>query len=364
VVELLFAPDDPQAVVDRLVDERTRIVSLTITEGGYDLDTADVAADVAGGSPPRTVFRYVVEALQRRRLAGVPPFTVLSCDNVQHNGVVARAAFAGYADLVDAELGEWIRSQVAFPSSMVDRITPATTDADRSLVLDRWGVADAAPVVAEPFAQWVLEDRFCCGRPELERVGAQLVDDVTPYEALKLRLLNGGHQAIAYAAALRGHRDVAEAVADPVVARLLEAYLSEAVPTLPPVPGIDVAGYLASLRERFANRAIGDTVDRLCAFASDRIPAFVLPVVRDRLAQGLPVVASAAVVACWAHYRRGLDEAGRPLRPVDNRPLPAGAELLRHRAAVGDLADDPRFLDAARKALERLERGGVRALIG
>jgi mannitol 2-dehydrogenase len=148
------------------------------------------------------------------------------------------------------------------------------------------------------------------------------------------------------------------------LARTLEAYLSDAVPTLPPVPGIDVAGYQASLRERFANRAIGDTVDRLCAFASDRIPAFVLPVVRDRLAQGLPVVASAAVVACWAHYRRGLDEAGRPLRPVDNRPLPAGAELLRHRAAVGDLADDPRFLDAARKALERLERGGVRALIG
>ena len=362
--EHLLAVEDPENVLRRLAGPQVRVVSLTITEGGYDVDTSSVAADLAGDAPPRTVFRYVIEALQRRRAAGLPPFTVMSCDNVQHNGSVARTAFTTYAARVDPALAEWVRTHVAFPSSMVDRITPVTTDADRALVRELWGVDDDVPVVAEPFSQWVLEDRFSCGRPDLERVGVQLVDDVAPYERLKLRLLNGGHQAMAYVAALRGHRDVADAVDDPLVAQLLDAYLDEAVPTLQTVPGVDVADYRTSLHQRLRNRAIGDTVERLCAFGSDRIQAFVLPVLRDRLAQGRPIAASAAVVACWAHYRRGGDERGRRLEPIDNRDLPVGSELLRSRAVFGDLVDDPGFVEAAGAALNRLERGGVAGLLG
>ncbi len=257
VRDMLLVPEDPEAVVARLADPATRLVTLTVTEGGWTLDTDAVRADLVPGAVPRSAFGVLVAALRRRRDAGVPPFTVLSCDNVEGNGHVARAAVAGFARQLDPDLGDWVDREVAFPSSMVDRIAPVVTDADRELA------GEAVPVVAEPWLQWVLEDDFPLGRPELERVGVQLVPDVRPYELMKLRLLNGGHQAVAYAGLLLGHVLVHDAVADPDVRALLQAYLDDAAPSLAPVPGVDLADYRAQLVVRFGNAAVRDTLARL-----------------------------------------------------------------------------------------------------
>lgn len=381
IADYLFAPDDPEAVVERLAAVSTRIVSLTITEGGYNLDPATgrfdldaeaVVADLARDSSWTTVFGLVVEALARRRDRGQEPFTIMCCDNIENNGDVARESFCSYADARDAALGAWVREQVSFPSSMVDRITPATTDADREEVARALGVQDLAAVVCEPFTQWVLEDRFGMGRPPLEEVGVQLVDDVRPYELMKLRLLNASHQAIAYLGYLNGYRYVHDAAADPLVVALLTRYMDrEATPTLPPVPGVDLDAYKRTLLERFANPALGDTVQRLAAYASDRIPKWVLPVARANLADGGEVAMTAAVVAGWARYARGVDEAGQPITVVDHLAEPLGRlardddglAFLAHRPVFGDLVDDDRFRAAYLSAWESLRDRGARATL-
>lgn len=379
----LYAPDDPQAVLDVLGAPATRIVSLTITEGGYnidrtsgafDVDDPAVRADAAHPRAPRTAFGLIVEGLRRRRAAGTAPFTVMSCDNVPDNGRVARRALVGYAGLVDRELAEWIGEHVAFPNSMVDRITPVTTDAARALVEERFGYRDAWPVVAEPFVQWVLEDDFPLGRPPLEDAGVQMVRDVVPYELMKLRLLNAGHQGLAYAGWLRGHAFAHEAATDPLVAAFVRAYWAEARPTLAPVPGVDLDAYVAELLVRFANPAIADTLARLAQDASDRIPKFVLPAVRDNLAAGRAPVEGAALVACWARCWEGEDEQGRPIRIDD----PFGEELarraseqrsgdplafLRFGPVFGDLADRPEFARPYAQALRILHEDGVTGLL-
>src|SRR3954452_10071185 len=273
IVEYLFAPDDPDTVIERMADPATRIVSLTVTEGGYNIhavtgrfaeDDPGVRHDLRKGAPPRTSFGLITEALVRRRQRGLPPFAVVSCDNIQGNGDVARRSFTAFARLRDQELGEWVDREVPFPNSMVDRITPATTDDDREEVRQRFGVDDGWPVVCEPFTQWVLEDEFSLGRPPLEDAGVQVVEEVEPYELMKLRLLNAGHQALAYLGYLAGYRLVHEAAQDPLFQRFLVGYMEEeATPTLRPVPGIDLREYRESLIERFSNPAIRDTLARL-----------------------------------------------------------------------------------------------------
>ncbi|GAB3169259.1 mannitol dehydrogenase family protein [Myceligenerans halotolerans] len=383
IVEYLLAPDDPEAVLERLADPATRIVSLTITEGGYnfdqvtgEFDTTDpaVVADAAPGAVPTTVFGYVVEALARRRERGMAPFTVMSCDNVQGNGAKARAVFSAFAGLRDAGLADWVRTEVAFPNSMVDRITPVTTDADRELVKERIGVEDRWPVVAEPFFQWVLEDVFPLGRPEWADAGVQLVDDVEPYELMKLRLLNASHQAMAYFGYLAGHRYAHEATADPAIAALLLAYMeAEATPTLQPVPGIDLYDYRATLLARFGNPEVRDTLARLCMESSDRIPKWLVPVIRERLAAGGDVRLSAAVVASWARYAEGVDEDGRPIdvndrladilvsRARSQRSDPLA--FLRDPSLFGDLVDEPRFTEPYLDVLGKLHTIGAAATL-
>jgi mannitol 2-dehydrogenase len=338
IVEVLLAPSDREAVVERMADPATRIVSLTITEGGYSSDE-------------HGVFAMVAEALRRRRAAGLVPFTVMSCDNIEGNGEVARRAVCAAA----GDLASWVAEEVCFPSSMVDRITPATTDEDRALVRRLWGISDDAPVMAEPFAQWVLEDRFGAGRPALESVGVHLVEDVRPYELMKLRLLNAGHQALAYPGLLLGHSWVHDAAADPALSGLLRAYWREALPTLPEVPGIDLDSYQETLLERFGNPHVADTLARLASFASDRIPAFLLPVVRHRIAAGGSVEAAALVVAAWIRCR----ELGE-WQLVEQRDLPSGPELLAHRA-LGEVPSP--FRDAVLRALEAVRRDPRAALL-
>jgi mannitol 2-dehydrogenase len=383
IVEYLFAPDDPEAVVEKMADVSTRVVSLTVTEGGYNLDhvtgefdsaNSEVLDDVRPGAPPRTTFGLVTEALLRRRERGLPAFTVMSCDNLQGNGHLAKRVFTAFSRLRDPELADWVEREVRFPNSMVDRITPVTTDADRSMVAERFGIEDGWPVVCEPFTQWVLEDSFSAGRPPYEDAGVQVVDDVVPYELMKLRLLNASHQALCYFAHLCGYRLVHEAAQDPLFRKFLLGYMhEEGTPTLAPVPGVDLDDYKHTLIERFSNPEVRDTIARLCAESSDRIPKWLLPVIREQLARGGEIRRSAAVVASWARYAEGVDEQGRPIEVVDrlrdslmqiarrNREDPDA--FIANRAVFGDLIDDKRFVSAYRSAMTSLHERGARATL-
>jgi mannitol 2-dehydrogenase len=383
VTGFLFAPDDAEAVIEKMAAGSTRIVSLTVTEGGYNLhhvtgafDAGDpaVVADLEPGASPRTVFGLVTEALRRRRVRGLSPFSVMSMDNLEGNGGLARRAFTAFARLRDAELGDWIEAGAGFPNSMVDRITPQTTDEDRAMQRERFDVGDRWPVVCEPYAQWVLEDRFSAGRPRYEDAGVQVVDDVRPYELMKLRLLNAGHQALCYFAYLAGHRLVHEAMRDPLIEGFVRAYMrEEGVPAVPDVPGIDLGEYTGTLIERFSNPEVRDTVARLCAETSDRIPKWLLPVVRHNLEHGGSIEHSAAIVASWARYAEGVDEQGEPIEVVDRLSDQLTRTARRQRAdpdafisdreLFGDLGDDERFASAYRDALASLHEHGARATL-
>ncbi|WP_329244679.1 mannitol dehydrogenase family protein [Actinoallomurus sp. NBC_01490] len=382
MVDYLFAPDDPEAVLTALTDPATRIVSLTITEGGYHLNQstgefeadAAVLAEVRDGARPTSTFGFLTEALARRRAAGIEPFTVMSCDNLPQNGRVAQRTLSAFAGLKDERLGEWINREVGFPSSMVDRITPVTSHLDRRRLLEEFGVEDSWPVVCEPFCQWVVEDRFPSGRPALERVGVQFVDDVEPYELMKLRLLNAGHQALCHLGYLAGYRFAHEVCRDPSFVRFVRAYMEEeATPTLEPVPGVDLPAYKTQLIERFSNPEISDTLARLCADASDRIPKFLLPLVHARLAAGEDVRRSALVVAGWATYAQGVDERGERIDVVDRRRTDLTNRAARQRTdplaflegetLFGDLRHQPAFVEPYIKALDSLHSVGARATV-
>ena len=379
IVDYHYAPDDPEAVLEVMAAPTTRIVSLTITEGGYNFhhvtgafnfDNPDVVHDLAAGAVPRTAFGLITEALRRRRERGVAPFTVMSCDNIQGNGDVARKMFTAYARRKDHDLGAWMETSVAFPNAMVDRITPVTTKQDIAQVAERFGIADAWPVVCEPFTQWVVEDHFPTGRPPYEHVGVQMVGDVVPYEMMKLRLLNASHQALTYFGYLAGYRYAHEVAGDPLFASFLLNYMTlEATPTLSPVPGVDLDDYRRTLIARFANPEVRDTLARLCAESSDRIPKWLVPVIRAQLAMDGPISRSAAVVASWARYAEGRDEQGQPIEVVDrlkdelmaiaahNRENPTA--FIENREVFGDLIDQPRFVEAYRSALASLHTVGA-----
>jgi mannitol 2-dehydrogenase len=394
IVDYMYVPDNPEAAIEQLADPGVRIVSLTITEGGYNFIQAtgafnaaapDVAHDLLEArsmaldprpARPRSIFGLVVEALHRRRARHIAPFTIMSCDNIQSNGDVARRQFVAYAALRDTELANWISCHAAFPNSMVDRITPVTTEADRLQLADTCQVKDRWPVACEPFSQWVLEDAFVSGRPSFEAAGVQLVADVEPYELMKLRLLNASHQALCYPGYLAGYRFAHEVCADSDFAGYLRGYMDrEATPTLHPVPGIDLPAYKAQLIERFANPAIKDTLARLCAESSDRIPKWVLPVIHDNLEAGRPVDFSAAIVASWARYAEGVDEDGRSIQIIDQRSAQVtlaamqqrtGDRLafVRDRGLFADLANRSEFTEPYLRALRSFHSRGARATIG
>jgi mannitol 2-dehydrogenase len=317
---------DVAAATARLADPATRIVSLTVTEGGYfldpagafDADHAAIRADAANPDAPATVFGLILKGLRARRAAGLPPFTVMCCDNIPHNGAVTRNAVAGLAALQDPALADWATAEVAFPNSMVDRITPATGDRERSLCESEFGIADAWPVFCEDFTQWVLEDRFPQGRPPLEEAGVQFTDDVASWELMKLRILNGGHAAIAYPGGLLDIHFVHEAMAHPLVSGFLAKLTrEEIVPVTPTPPGQSLADYQALIARRFANPRIGDTIRRLCLDGSNRQPKFIVPVIADRLAQGAPVEGLALESALWRRYCAGVTDSGATIQPND-----------------------------------------------
>jgi mannitol 2-dehydrogenase len=388
IVDYLLAPDDPEAVIEKMADEGIRIVSLTVTEGGYNFnavtgefqaDDPGVVHDLAPGAAPTTSFGLVIEALARRRRRGLPPFTVLSCDNIQGNGDAARRSFTAFArlrdeKLGDEKLGEWVEQEVRFPNCMVDRITPVTTDGDRAALAEKFGIEDRWPVVCEPFIQWVLDDDFGNGRPPFEEAGVQVVGDVEPYELMKLRLLNASHQSLCYLGYLDGYRMVHEVCQDPLYAEFLLGYMDrEATPTLQPVPGIDLDAYKHELIARFSNAHVADTVARLCAGSSDRIPKWVLPVIRHNLKTDGEIEHAVAVVAAWARYAEGVDEHGQPIEVVDRLKdtLMANAgrqredplAFVRNRDLFGDLVDEERFTSTYQRHLASLHEDGARATV-
>lgn len=360
-----------------------RIVSLTVTEGGYFIDPATgkfdptnptIRADIAEPASPTSVFGAIVAGLRARREAGERPFTVMSCDNVPHNGHVARAAVLGIASAQDPDLASWIEGEVAFPNGMVDRITPATTDARAAYLRDTFGLNDLRPVFCEPFRQWVLEDNFTAGRPALDEVGVQFVSDVTPYEHMKIRILNGGHAMIAYGSALLGLEYAHDAMANELVRGFLEKVeTTEVIPIVPPVPDTSLTDYFRLIEDRFSNPRVEDTIRRLCFDGSNRQPKFIVPSAADNLAAGRGVDGLALASALWCRYCFGEGERHESIEPNDpawDRLVDRAKEARHVPQAWLDMSDiygetgkSPVFAKAFDAALKSLWADGTAATL-
>ncbi|WP_353641148.1 mannitol dehydrogenase family protein [Mesorhizobium sp. WSM2239] len=350
ILSLLVAPENPAALLDVMADPRTRIITLTVTEKAYlrnaagDLDAAhpDVVADLANPGAPRTVHGFLLEALVRRRAAGAAPFTVLCCDNLPANGATLRRLLIQFAELRGAGLARFVRDEVAFPSSMVDRIVPATTDADRDRVAVELGAADAWPVMTEPFCQWVVEDDFPAGRPAWEKFGVTMVCDVTPFEDMKLRLLNGSHSAIAYLGLLSGHETVAAAFADPAIRKFVDGLWAEAIPTLPEGGGLDPQAYTGELSVRFANTALAHRTAQIANDGSQKLPQRIVASALERAAAGAPADHLMLAVAAWiaaAEARGDALPAGHFTDPLDNGLSAIFSRKLSARESVDAVFD-------------------------
>ncbi len=376
-------PMDGEAIVARMRDPAIRIVSLTVTEGGYFIDPATgafdptnpaIRADVAAPDAAKTVFGLILTGLRSRREAGVPAFTVLSCDNIPHNGTVTRNAVAGLAAMRDPDLADWVRDAVAFPNGMVDRIAPATSARERGITATDFGIEDAWPVFCEDFIQWVVEDRFPAGRPAFETVGVTFVEDVMPFETMKIRILNGGHAIIAYAAGLMDVEFVHEGMEHPLVRGFLQRLeRDEIIPVLPPVPGVDLEAYFRSIERRCLNPKIGDTIRRLCFDGSNRQPKFIIPTISERLQRGLPVEGLALESALWCRYCAGVTESGAVIEPNDPqwarlketagnaRAEPAAWTSMRD--IYGDVGTQEAFVGRFAHHLEALWRDGTETVL-
>jgi mannitol 2-dehydrogenase len=381
----LFAPDNPAAVVEKLAAADTRIVSLTITEGGYLLDdhsgefdfsNADIVHDLAHPQSPRSVFGYLSAALARRRERGLPAFTLMSCDNLPHNGNKARHALLSFAARQDPALADWIAEHVSFPNSMVDRITPMTTAAHRQLLQDYAAIDDAWPVVCEPFIQWVMEDDFCNGRPAWETVGVQFTRDVAPYEQMKMRLLNASHSAMSYLGYLAGYRYSHEVMQDVRLSGFIRSFMDlDVTPTLGSIEGINLEQYKDTLIERFSNPRIGDQLSRLCMDGSSKIPKFILATLKQRLAEDdAPLERFALILASWALYLQRAQQPGTDYKvedPLVDQLLAATAEpvglsgrFLGLEEIFGpQLQHYAGFVTAFNAALQQLQQQGVAATL-
>jgi mannitol 2-dehydrogenase len=375
---LHYAPNDGAAVRAALADPQTRVVSLTITGNGYFLDPVsrefdaadpDVRADLVASDCFVTAWGYLTEALDRRRRAGIAPFTVLCCDNIPDNTQPARTALVSFAALKDPGLARWIDTHVAFPSTMVDRITPQTSNSERQFVEQTFGIADKWPVLTEPFCQWVIEDTFSNGRPPLHEVGAQFVSDVSDYKLVKTRMLNGTHIALACLATLAGYQRTDEAMRDRVIFGYVEQLVRDEIqPLLPAVPGMNTPGYRQTLLARLSNPRMSDQLSRLARRGSSKIQSFVLPSLQEAIAQGRPHTLLMLAVAGWARYMHGHDLKGRKLRLEDSQAIPltrlaimAGNNpdpLVRHDMFT-ELRAVPGFAERLRDMIADIDERGV-----
>ena len=368
------------ALQETMEQPSIKIVSMTVTEGGYylhngnfDPQNPDMEYDIQNPDNPTTLFGMIVKAIDRRRKVGIPPFCVMSCDNIPHNGNVVRSVVVGLANHIDKELAKWIDENVAFPNSMVDRITPSTTAAHSEYIKNEYGYEDASAIFCEPFRQWILEDKFPHGRPKLENLeGFKFVSDVGPYEHMKIRILNGGHASLCYPAALLGVKYVHEAMAHPVIAPFLDALEgNEIIPTVGPVPDTDLQDYWQLIAKRFSNPTIQDSVGRVCFGGSSNQPKFIVPVVRDALQTGSTKIEGLALVsAMWCRYCQGQTESGEIISPNDpqwdrlrsvaKHAMKDPSAWLRMSDVYGEVGEDPVFVKAFTNALKTIESKGVK----
>jgi mannitol 2-dehydrogenase len=373
-----YAREEPDAVLAALTDERTRLVTLTITGNGYfiipgtgefDASHGDVIADLCSGSQFATAWAYLAEALDRRRRGGIPPFTVLSCDNLPDSGQAACTALVSFAALRDESLAHWIKRNVAFPSSMVDRITPQTGPSELNLVEQRFGIIDRSPVVTEQYSQWVIEDTFSNGRPPLEEAGVEFVADVSGHKLTKTRLLNGIHCAVAYLATLAGYERTHEAMGDSIIYCYAEQLMREEIaPLLPAVPGLHIQDYCTTLLHRLSNRRISDQLSRLAARGSVKMPAYLLPSLQEAMDGGRPHTLLLMAVAGWVRYLYGYDLKGVDIHIQDPqaRVLTTLATMgkgnpkpLLHHEVFGNLRSAPQFVHRLCELIPEIETHGV-----
>jgi fructuronate reductase len=343
----LLGPADHAALLARMSDAATRIVSITVTEKGYHLDPATgalqlqesaVRADLAAPDAPQTILGLIVRALANRRAGKLKPFTVLSCDNLPHNGRRTQAAVCAFARAGDADLAAWIEGEAAFPCTMVDRITPATTDADSTHVLQILGMDDALPVVTEQFTQWVIEDRFTLGRPDWTVGGALFSDEIETWENMKLRLLNGAHSTLAYLGQLAGCETVADAMRQPLITGILDALWLEVRAVLKAPKGMNSGAYVESLKDRFRNPALQHRTAQIAMDGSQKLPQRLLAPLRDRLARGMPSPMLATAIAAWMHYvaKVARDPSGAGLSDPLAAEILAAARLANNAAGIVD----------------------------
>ncbi|MEQ9037826.1 MAG: mannitol dehydrogenase family protein [Silicimonas sp.] len=381
MIDFVPVEDGNAALVAAMADPAIRIVSMTVTEGGYysdgkggfDADHPDIRHDAENPDAPRTVFGAMVAALRRRRETGAGPFTGLSCDNLQGNGAVLRRAVVSLARLSDPALADWIGDNCTFPNSMVDCIVPATGAKEMALARS-FGIDDAAPVTHETFRHWVIEDDFCAGRPDFDRAGATFSDRVHDFEAMKLRILNAGHQLLANAGELLSVGTIADCMAHPAIRAFFhKVQMEEIVPQVKPVPDFTPSDYVALVERRFSNGKIVDTTRRVAFDGSSRHPGFILPMVSERLAAGHDVSGLALAEALWARMCTGVREDGTVIEPNDPKwdQLRTAADAARSRPAAwleqkgiyGALADDARFAGAFAAWLEKLSADGTEAVL-
>ncbi len=362
--DFLLAVDNPNAVIDRMADPTTKIVSLTITEGGYnfnpstgefDFENPDIQQELKHPDSPKTVYGYLTASLKKRRDAGLPAFTIMSCDNIQHNGDVAREMVLSFAKKQDALLAKWIEKEVCFPNSMVDRITPVTTQSDINYLAKTYAIQDEWPVTCEPFIQWVIEDNFSNGRPEFEKVGVQFVPDVKPYEKMKLRLLNAGHSVLGILGAIHGHKTINACMEDKIFVSYLRTFMDkEATPVLDEVKGIDLNDYKDSLQARFANPNIKDSVSRICSESSAKLPKFLIATLQENLIENRSIKYATLVLAAWCYYSdKQIDKNGQALEIIDamSNELHKAAKqtefdklaFIKQESLFGNLAKNERF---------------------
>jgi sorbose reductase len=379
----LLAPEQPAEVLELLTDPALRIVTLTITEGGYHVDPAsghfvtdhpDVVHDLAGEGTLRTAFGFVAEALARRRSAGTKPFTVVSCDNLRHNGEVARAAFVGFASALDRELGAWVDANVSFPNSLVDRITPSVSAEDTARLNAASGLDDQIPLVAEDFSQWVIEDRFTDGRPALEEVGVQFSDQVKLWEQVKVRVLNAGHLTLTYPALLLGYHEVSEAMRDPQVPVLLDRFLDKVVlPLLESPRGVNLVDYKNTVLDRFSNEAMHDQLTRIASDSASKVTVFLTNTIQQVLARGADHQIPAFILAAWSRVLRGEDDNGKTfdvneprLDETARRLLVSGAPREALKVApllASGAAEHAEFVDTFGRYRNALAEHGAKATL-
>jgi len=378
IVDFEMGTTNPEKVIARLANATTKIVSLTITEGGYNFnpttgefnfDNPDIQHELHHPQDPKTIYGFLTEALKRRRDLGLPAFTVLSCDNIEHNGDMVRKMLLTFAEAQNPDLAKWIAKEVCFPNSMVDRITPVTAKTDIEILSQHYGVKDAWPVTCEPFIQWVVEDKFTNGRPAFEKVGVQFVPDVGPYEKMKLRLLNAGHSVVGILGAIHGHPTINACVEDEVFANYLRAFLDvEATPVLGAIKGINLEDYKDSLLIRFANPNIKDSVSRICSESSAKLPKFLIPTIQENLAIGGSIKFASLVIAAWCYYsHKETDQNGNALKIIDakhNELYHRASEtksdplaFIRQESLFGDLVKNDHFSKTYTSMIQKLYSG-------